>query len=212
MREKTTHDPGRKGCHRLSGQFWASAPFVAHLPICAVGGSVLWMLFLWQWTGWGRGLRKGWLMARSRGGIGWTEDSGCASARWKPRCRSMLMASGRGREGAASPAGRLSPQPRYSFLTPLLLLFSRSVVSDSLRPHGPQHARLPCPPPTPGVYSDSCPLRCHPAISSSVIPFSSHLQSFPASGSFPMSQFFASGGPSIGVSASASVLPVNLQD
>ena len=92
--------------------------------------------------------------------------------------------------------------------------FTRSVVSNSLRPHRLQHARPPCPSPTPGVYSNSCPLSwwCNPTISSSVIPFSSHLQSFPASGSFQMSQFFASGGQSIGVSASASVLPVNIQD
>ena len=81
-------------------------------------------------------------------------------------------------------------------------------------PHGLQHARLPCPSPTPGVCSNSCPSSqwCHPTISSSVIPFSSYLQSFPASGSFPLSQFFASGGQSIGVSASASVLPMNIQD
>ena len=92
--------------------------------------------------------------------------------------------------------------------------FSHSVVSDSLWPHGPQQARLPCPLPTAGVYSNSCPLSrwCHPNISSSVIPFSSHLQSVPASGSFQMSQFFASGGQRIGVSASASVLPMNIQD
>ena len=92
--------------------------------------------------------------------------------------------------------------------------FSRSVVSDSLQPHGLQHARPPCPSPTPGVYSNSCPLSrwCHPTISSSVIPFSSRLQSFPASGSFPVSQFFPSGGQSTGVSASASVLPMNIQD
>ena len=92
--------------------------------------------------------------------------------------------------------------------------FSHSVVSDSLRPHGLQHARLPCPSPTPGVYSNSCPLSewCHPTISSSVIPLSSHLQSSPASGSFQISQLFASGSQSIGVSASASVLPVNIQD
>ena len=91
--------------------------------------------------------------------------------------------------------------------------FSHSVVSDSLQPHGPQHARPPCPSLTPGVYSNSCPLSrwCHPTISSFVVPFSCP-QSFPASGSFPMSQFFASGGPSIGISASASVLPVNIQD
>ena len=92
--------------------------------------------------------------------------------------------------------------------------FSHSVMSDSLRPHGLQYARLPCPSPTPRVYSNSCSLSrwCHPIISSSVVPFSSHLQSFPASGSFQMSQFFASGGQSIGVSASASILPMNIQD
>ena len=85
---------------------------------------------------------------------------------------------------------------------------------DSLRPHESQHTRPPCPSPTPGVYSNSCPLSrwCHPAISSSVIPFSSYPQSLPASGSFPMSQLFASGGQSIGVLASASVLPMNTQD
>ena len=80
--------------------------------------------------------------------------------------------------------------------------FSCSVMSDSLQPHGLQHSRLPCPSPTPGVYSNSCPLSqwCHPSISSSVIPFSSHFQSFPASGSFPVSWIFASGGQSIGAS------------
>ena len=84
----------------------------------------------------------------------------------------------------------------------------------TLRPHGLQHVRLPCPSPTGRAFSNSCPLSrwCHPTISSSVIPFSSHLQSFPASGSFQMSQFLASGGQSIGVSASASVLPVNTQE
>ena len=87
-------------------------------------------------------------------------------------------------------------------------------MSNSLRPHGLQHARPPCPSPTPRVYSNSCPLSwwCHPTISFCVIPFSSHLQSFPASGSFPMSWFFASGDQSIGASASASVLPMNIQD
>ena len=92
--------------------------------------------------------------------------------------------------------------------------FSLSDVSDSLRPYGLQHTRLPCSSPTPGVYSDSCPSSrwCHPTISSSVIPFSSCGQSFPASGSFPMTQFFALGGRSIGASASASVLPMNIQD
>ena len=92
--------------------------------------------------------------------------------------------------------------------------FSCSVVSDSLQPHELQHTRPPCPSPTPGVYPDSCPLSqwCHPTISSSVIPFSSHPQSFPASGSFQMSQLFESDGQSIGVSASTSVLPMNTQD
>ena len=92
--------------------------------------------------------------------------------------------------------------------------FSCSVVSDSLQPHGLQHARTPCPSPTPRAYSNSCPLSwwCHSTISSSVVPFSSHLQSFPASRYFPMSQFFTAGGQSIGVSASASVLPMNTQD
>ena len=91
--------------------------------------------------------------------------------------------------------------------------FSWSVVSDSLWPHGLQHTRLPCPSPTPGVHSNSCPLSwwCHPTISVSVVPFSSCPQSFPASGSFPVSQFFASGGQSMVVSASASVLPMNIQ-
>ena len=92
--------------------------------------------------------------------------------------------------------------------------FSCSVVSNSLWPHGLQHTRPPCPSPTPGAYSNSCPSNqwYHPTISSSVVPFFSCLQSFPASGSFPMSWFFPSGGQSIRVSASASVLPKNIQD
>ena len=98
--------------------------------------------------------------------------------------------------------------------TLLLLLFSCPVVSSSLWPRGLQHARPPCPSPIPGVYSNLCPLSrwCHPTISSFVVPFSSYLQFFPASGSFPVSQFFISGGQSIGVSASVSVLPMNSQD
>ena len=89
-----------------------------------------------------------------------------------------------------------------------------SVVSNSLQPHESQHTRPRCPSPTPGVYTNSCPSSrwCHPAISSSVVPFSSCPQSLPASKSFPMSQLFASGGQSTGVSASASVLPMNTQD
>ena len=103
----------------------------------------------------------------------------------------------------------MAPTPLFSSVQ-----FSRSVVSDSLWPHGPRHARPPCPSPTPRLYSNSCPLSrwCHPTISSSVIPFSSCPQSFPASGSFPVSQFFASDGRTIGVSASASVLPMNIQE
>ena len=96
----------------------------------------------------------------------------------------------------------------------LSVQFSHSVVSHSLQPHELQHARPPCPSPTPGVYSNPCPLSrwCHPTIKSSVIPFSSCLQSFPASGSFQMSQLFASGGRSIGPSASTPVLPRNTLD
>ena len=92
--------------------------------------------------------------------------------------------------------------------------FSHSVVSDSLWPHEPQRVRPPCPSPTPGVHPNPCPLSrwCHPTISSSVVPFSSCLQSFPASGSFQMSQLFTSGGQTTGVSASTSVLPMNIQD
>ena len=92
--------------------------------------------------------------------------------------------------------------------------FSHSVVSDSLWPHESQHARPPCPSPTPGVHSNSRPSSrwCHPAISSSVVPFSSCPQPLPASESFPMSQLFTSGGQSTGVSASASILPMNIQD
>ena len=102
----------------------------------------------------------------------------------------------------------------YYYNILLLLLFSRSIMSDSLRPHGLQHARLPCPPLSPRVCSNPCPLSqwCHPTISSSVTYFFSCLQSFPASGSFPMNQLFASGSQSIGASALVSILLMNLQD
>ena len=108
-------------------------------------------------------------------------------------------------DGCQSPTWSFSRAP---------VQFSRSVTSDSLWPHGLQHTRPPCLSPTPGVHSNSCPSGqwCHPTISSSVVPFSSCLQSFPASRSIPMSQFFTSGGQSIGVSALASVLPMNIQD
>ena len=100
----------------------------------------------------------------------------------------------------------------FSMISPVQ--FSHTVVSSSLQPHGLQHTRLPYPSPTPGAYSNWCSLSrwCHPTISSSVVPFSSCLQSFPASGSFQMSQFFTSDGQRIGVSASASVLPMNIHD
>ena len=112
-------------------------------------------------------------------------------------------------ETLCSPAsGHQCPDKAFSSVQ-----FSRSVTSDSLRPHESQHIRPPCPSPTPGVHSNSCPLSrwCHPAISSSVIPFSSCPQSLPASESFPMSQLLAGGGQSTGVSALASFLPKNTQ-
>ena len=107
----------------------------------------------------------------------------------------------------------LSPVKKKKKAT-LGVQFSRSVVSDFLQPHESQHARPPCSSPTPGVYSNSCPLSrwCHPAISSSVVSFSSCPQSLPASGSFPVSQLLPWGGQIIAVSALASVLPMNTQD
>ena len=111
--------------------------------------------------------------------------------------------------------GSLGYMPgNYEIDFPSSVQFSSLVMSDSFRHYGPRHARPPCPSPTPGVYPNLYPLSqwCHPTISSSVIPFSSCLQSFPASGSFQMSQLFASGGQSNGVSASTSVLPMNTQD
>ena len=108
---------------------------------------------------------------------------------------------------------RLSFQT-FVVLPPFSVQFSHSVVSDSLRPHALQHARPHCPSPTPGVHQNPCPLSqwCHLTISSSVIPFPFCPQSFPATWSFQMSQFFTSGGQSIRVSASTSVLPMNIQD
>ena len=114
-----------------------------------------------------------------------------------------------------SSSGLPPPSNRYSLsLFKISVQFSRLVMSDSLQPYEPQYARPPCPSPTPRVYPNSCPLNqwCHPTISSLVIPFSSCPQSFPASGSFPMSQLFASSGQSIVVSSSTSVLPMNTQD
>ena len=107
-----------------------------------------------------------------------------------------------------------NPMDRGAWWATVSVQFSRSVMSDSFIPYTLQQARPSCSSPTPRVYSTSCPLSqwCQPTISSSVIPFSSHLQSFPASGSFPVSQFFASVGQSTGVSASASILPMSIQD
>ena len=113
--------------------------------------------------------------------------------------------------GSSVPGIQTSPKSRCFQGT--FVQFSHSVMSNSLQPHGLHHVRPPCPPPTPRVYSNSCPLSlwCHPTNSFSVVPFSC-LQSFPVSRSFQISQFFTSGGQSIGVSASASVLPMNIQD
>ena len=139
-----------------------------------------------------------WVAISSSWGSSWSRD---------PTCISCIFCIA-GRFFIAEPLR----SPKLFFLSSVQ--FSCSVVSDSLQPYEPQHARPPCPSPTPGVYSNSCPSSwwCHPTISSSVIPFSSCLQSFPASGSFPMSQLFTSVGQSIGVSASTSVLPMNTQD
>ena len=122
-------------------------------------------------------------------------------------------------EGVPAPwveEGRKEEEQQKHFRLEILLSvqFCRSVVSDTSQPHRLQHTRLPCPSPTHGACSNSCPSSqwCHPTISSSIIPFSFCLQPFPASGPFPMNQFFKSGGQSIGVSASASVLPVTIQD
>ena len=114
-----------------------------------------------------------------------------------------------GSESESNSVRSLWPHELYSSAQ-----FSHSVVSDSLQHHGLQHAMPPCPLPIPGVYSNSCPLSrwCHPTTSSSVVPFSCCLQSFPAPGSFPVSQFFIPCGQSVGVSASTSVLPMNIQD
>ena len=121
------------------------------------------------------------------------------------------------RKSQAHISTELSNNWIFSLYSVTFLPFQISSVAQScptLRSHGLQHTRLPCPSPTPEACSNSCPQSrwCHPTISSSVIPFSSCLQSFPASGSFPMSRLFTSGGQSIGVSASASVLPMNIQD
>ena len=139
-----------------------------------------------------------WVAISSSRGSSWPRDWNCISY---SSCFAGLFFT-------AEPAGK----PTWFVFSSVQ--FSRSVVSDSLRPHEVQHARPPCPSPTPRVHSDSCPSSqsCHPAISSSVIPFFSCPQSLPATESFPMNQLFAWGGQSTGVSALASVLPKKSQD
>ena len=150
----------------------------------------------------------------------WVAIAFSSARKWKVKVKSLsciqLLATPWTAAYQAPPSMGFSRQEYWSRV-PLpspSVQFSHSVVSDSLRPHESQHARPPCPSQTPGVYSNSCPSSrwCHPAISSSVIPFSSCPQSLPASGSFPMSQLFAWDSQSIEVSASASVLPMNTQD
>ena len=130
-----------------------------------------------------------------------------ASSQINPQSRHLLLHGYWHRNTTALQYNSFSPLPKSTPHTSPSVQFSHSVVSASLRPHGLQHARPPCPSPTPGVYLNSCPLSwwCHPTIASSVVPFSSCLQSFPASGFFQMSQLFTSDG----VSVSTSVLPMN---
>ena len=149
--------------------------------------------------------------ARWRDYTGWGHQSRtfCPYRVWNLKCRWVLV---------QKPKKFLEALLWHFYMVSLLqfssVQFSHSVVSDSLRPHEPQHTRPPCPSPTPQVHPNPCPLSqwCHLTISSSVVHFSSCLQSFPASGSFSMSQLFAWGGQSIGVSALASVLPMSTQD
>ena len=129
-------------------------------------------------------------------------------------CTSMKRSPPRSNQRKPTHSNTRPAQPKTNKAKPVLSSVQSLSVSNSLPPHESQHTRTPCPSPTPGLCSNSCPLSrwCHPTISSSVVPFSSHLQSFSDSGSFQMSQLFTSGGQSIGFSASASVLPVNTQD
>ena len=163
--------------------------------------------------------------------VSWTRLSGFAFTfqfhhwrrRWQPTPVFLPGESqGRGSLGGCHLWGQtvrhdlsdLAAAADFIFDWSIKLLLSCSVVSDSLWPHRLQHSRIPCPSPSPGVCSNSCPLSqwCHPTISSSVTPFSSCPQSFPASRSFPMSWLFVSGGQSVGASASGSVFPMNIQD
>ena len=140
--------------------------------------------------------------------------------RWQPtRLPCPWDSPGKNWSGLPFPSPKGRAKRKYADCTPgehwlFLVQCSRSLMSNSLRPHEPHHSRPPCPSPTPGVHTEPCSLSqcCHLIISSSVIPFSSCPRSFPESGSFQMSQLFTSGGQSIGVSASTSVLPMNTQD
>ena len=149
----------------------------------------------------------------------WGENSCKWCHRWGLNFQNMQTAHAITTTTKYQPSGKVGRRPKQTFLQRRYIdghsvQFTHSVVSDSLRPHELQHTRPPCPSPTPGVHSNSSPSSrwCHPAISSSVIPFFSCPQSLPASGSFPISWLLESGGQSIGASASASVLPMNIQD
>ena len=197
-------------CGRRKG--WGEPGFMSHSCLCSVQPAV------WPAVGWGPAvgfsvLPVNWDVLRSK----WNNTSPeccwrMCLARCSPTSRvrltfTMFLSPGEpGDHRGEHHCGKTDPK---SYLYLCSVQFSRSVVSDSLRPHESQHARPPCPSLTSGVHSDSCPLSqwCHPAISSSVVPFSSCSKSLPASESFPMSQLFSWGGQSTGVSASASFLP-----
>ena len=151
--------------------------------------------------------RRCWLWPCTRGWVG--QENRSVHETWKHFAQAMYWWGGQDKPDSGS-----NHEGFFHWFYSYSVQFSSSVVSDSLRPHGLQHTMLPCSSPTPGACSNSCPSSwwCHPTISSSVILFSSRLQSFPASGSFPMSQSFSSGSQRIGASASASVLPMNIQD
>ena len=176
-----------------------------------------------EWTDKGHKLKEDWDRSSQPGVIMWkrvqvwvTSSSGGRWAPTRPRQSGWGTRSTR-HLGLGGTTALIFPRTLwsgYKRIYSVISQFSHSVVPDSLWPHGLQHPRLPWPSPTPGACSHSCPLsrQCHPTISSSVVPFSFCLQSFPASGSFLESQFFASGGQRIGVSASTSVIPMNIQD
>ena len=152
-----------------------------------------------------------WFMSRS-GRRAWPQADQHQWEKAHHLAQESISPCGTWEEQMAEDPGKGSPRKSEDGLSSVQI--SHSVMSDSLRPRGLQHSRLPCPSPTPRVYSNSCPSswQCHPTISSSIVPFSSCLQSFPASGSLPISRLFASGGQSTGVSASTSVLPKYIQD